>query len=51
MKKYSVSAETSKRIFKNWMIKANTKNKAILLFAGKVNRNANELKNINAKPC
>lgn len=46
MKTYSISAETSTRIFKKWLIEAKNEKSAILLFADKIHRPLKSLKNV-----
>jgi hypothetical protein len=49
MKMYSISAETSTRIFKKWLIEAKNKQSAIALFADKIHRPLKSLKNVRCK--
>lgn len=46
MKKFTLNAESSTRIYKNWIIEANNKQEAILLFADKVNKEVRQLRKI-----
>jgi len=46
MKKFTLNAESSTRIYKNWIIEANDQKEAILLFAEKVNKEVNQLRKI-----
>jgi hypothetical protein len=46
MKTYSLSAETTTRIYKNWIIEAVNKRQAISIFSCKVHKNIDRLRNI-----
>lgn len=49
MKKYSIDAETSTRIFKKWIIEAQNEKQAISLFAVKIQKNIKDLKKVKCK--
>ena len=46
MKKYSVSAETRKRILKNWIVEGKNKNEAVKIFRQKANIGVSKLSNL-----
>lgn len=46
MKKYRLSAETSTRIYKNWIIEAESKQKAISIFLDKIHKRISRLRNL-----
>ena len=46
MRKFTVNAESSTRIYKNWIIEANDEQQAIILFAKKVNKEVGQSRKI-----